>query len=93
MAQSSFALLDSRFGQADCFFFAIDNIITTVTITKFGRVCEDLSGKTLSPPAWIGSGDPFLVPFRQSSWRPGNDDVFDEDGDAFDDDEDDNDDV
>ena len=33
------------------------------------------------------------MPFRQSSWRPGNDDVFDEDGDVFDDDEDDNDDV
>ena len=28
------------------------------------------------------------MPFRLSSWRPGNDDVFDEDGDVFDGDED-----
>ena len=64
-----------------------------MTITKFGRVCEDLSGKTLSRPAWIGSGDRFLVPFRLSSWRPGNDDIFHEDGDVLDGDENDNDDV
>ena len=33
------------------------------------------------------------MPFRLSSWRRGKDDVFDEDGNVFDDDEDDNDDV